>query len=367
MFPWWNHWPVSQQIRSNGRWAVAPDRVSHSSLAHIQSWRPYEESADGLTMLMLNGLSDKPAEGLVPLAKSWLVGAGDGRRGRRVPRRRVRSGPERAFVVGRRGPAGPGRVDGRSPGARGFARRQSGPLDPALGRGRAPASRSTDGRPPLGRDVRAGLSPGSRATTSSSGSGGESTSPVRIVDLRGRRPRRRGSVPMKRTARRPRRLGGRSLVLAGPARRPADRSTRSEYAARRARLMEKIPDGAAVFLGASAPAVGRRLPAGPRFRSISPVSRSPNAFLIVDGRPEREHPVLHHDREARPTAKASRLDLVRNPKDVHRDRAGPSGRAVRPLSWRACASGPGSSTRCSSPRSSARRTPTRSSTPCRRR
>ena len=44
MFPWWNHWPVSQQIRSNGRWAVAPDRVSHSSLAHIQSWQPFEET-----------------------------------------------------------------------------------------------------------------------------------------------------------------------------------------------------------------------------------------------------------------------------------------------------------------------------------
>ena len=72
MFPWWNHWPVSQQIRSSGRWALAPDRVSHSSLAHIQSWRPYEETADGVTMLMLNGLTDKPAEGLLPLAKSWL-------------------------------------------------------------------------------------------------------------------------------------------------------------------------------------------------------------------------------------------------------------------------------------------------------
>jgi hypothetical protein len=72
MFPWWNHWPVSQQIRSNGRWAVAPDRVSHSSLAHIQSWHPYEESEDGITMLMLNGLTDKAGAALVPLAQSWL-------------------------------------------------------------------------------------------------------------------------------------------------------------------------------------------------------------------------------------------------------------------------------------------------------
>ena len=89
IFPWWNHWPVSQQIRSNGRWALAPDRVSHSSLAHIQSWRPYEETADGVTMLMLNGLTDKPAEALLPLAKSWLSPPkmdveGNGFRGRGV-------------------------------------------------------------------------------------------------------------------------------------------------------------------------------------------------------------------------------------------------------------------------------------------
>ncbi len=72
IFPWWNHWPVSQQIRSNGRWAVAPDRVSHSSLAHIQSWQPFEETENGTTMLMLNGLTEKSAAELVPLAKSWL-------------------------------------------------------------------------------------------------------------------------------------------------------------------------------------------------------------------------------------------------------------------------------------------------------
>lgn len=72
MFPWWNHWPVSQQIRSNGRWAVAPDRVSHSSLTHIQSWRPHEERPDGVTMVMLNGLTNGGVSDLLPLAKSWL-------------------------------------------------------------------------------------------------------------------------------------------------------------------------------------------------------------------------------------------------------------------------------------------------------
>ncbi|MBN8730139.1 MAG: LamG domain-containing protein [Acidobacteria bacterium] len=72
MFPWWNHWPVSQQIRSNGRWAVAPDRVSHSSLTHIQSWMPHQERPDGITMVMLNGLTTGGVTELLPLAKSWL-------------------------------------------------------------------------------------------------------------------------------------------------------------------------------------------------------------------------------------------------------------------------------------------------------
>jgi hypothetical protein len=73
MFPWWNHWPVSQQIQSNGRWAIAPDRVSHSSLAHIQAWDPYARTPDSVTMLMLNGLTAQPATALVPLAAAWLT------------------------------------------------------------------------------------------------------------------------------------------------------------------------------------------------------------------------------------------------------------------------------------------------------
>jgi hypothetical protein len=102
MFPWWNHWPVSQQTRSNGRWAVAPDRVSHSSLAHIQSWQPFEETDAGITMLMLNGLTDKSGAELLPLARSWLS----------PPALEVATGgfrsegfdaAERAFVVSREG------------------------------------------------------------------------------------------------------------------------------------------------------------------------------------------------------------------------------------------------------------------------
>jgi hypothetical protein len=43
MFEWWNHWPVAQ-VGSSGRPAVAPDRVSHSSLSHIY-WDTYSRSS----------------------------------------------------------------------------------------------------------------------------------------------------------------------------------------------------------------------------------------------------------------------------------------------------------------------------------
>jgi len=70
IFPWWNHWPVTQ-IESSGRWAYAPDRPSHSSLTHVY-WAPHEQSAEGLTKIMLHGMTDGSATDLVPLAKSWL-------------------------------------------------------------------------------------------------------------------------------------------------------------------------------------------------------------------------------------------------------------------------------------------------------
>jgi len=59
-FPWWNHWPVAQTY-SDGRSANAPDRASHSSL----SWgNPGGEAA-------IYGMTNKPAESLVDLARSW--------------------------------------------------------------------------------------------------------------------------------------------------------------------------------------------------------------------------------------------------------------------------------------------------------
>lgn len=181
IFPWWNHWPVSQQIRSSGRWALAPDRVSHSSLAHIQSWQPYEETPDGVTMLQLNGLTDKPAEALLPLAKSWLSPAamaveGDGFAGAGF------DPTERAFAVDRTKPDGPARVTVTL-----RASKDSPAINPVL-RIRhwdAPSPRvEVDGRPaPLGKDVRAGLVPGLEGDDLVLWVRGEWTSPVRIAIL----------------------------------------------------------------------------------------------------------------------------------------------------------------------------------------
>jgi hypothetical protein len=178
IFPWWNHWPVSQQIRSSGRWALASDRVSHSSLAHIQSWRPYEETADGVTMLMLNGLTDKPAETLVPLAKAWLSPPkmdveGEAFRGDGF------DSTERAFVVARRGQDGPGRVTVILQ-----ASKDSPAVNPVLRIRRwdlAIPRVEVGGRTAVvGRDVRAGLIPGLEGDDLVLWIRGEWTSPIRI-------------------------------------------------------------------------------------------------------------------------------------------------------------------------------------------
>lgn len=81
IFEWWNHWPVAQ-VHSSGISAVAPDRPSHSSLSHIEG-QPYEQTANSITKIMLDGLTDKPPAELAALARSWtsaptlVVTAGD--------------------------------------------------------------------------------------------------------------------------------------------------------------------------------------------------------------------------------------------------------------------------------------------------
>lgn len=69
MFPWWNHWPAALK-GSDGRYALEADLASHSSLCncHWDAWRITDRS---VTRLMLNGLTEQTAAGLIPLAASW--------------------------------------------------------------------------------------------------------------------------------------------------------------------------------------------------------------------------------------------------------------------------------------------------------
>jgi hypothetical protein len=73
MFPWWNHWPTAQKP-TDGRYAMDSDQASHSSLSHV-TWDAYSETESSRTKLMLNGLTNKETEKLVPLAKSWVTPA----------------------------------------------------------------------------------------------------------------------------------------------------------------------------------------------------------------------------------------------------------------------------------------------------
>jgi len=68
-FPWWNHWPVSQ-IPSDGRKIFGPDRPSHSSLSNYEP-RAVPGEGDSYIAISLYGMTDKPIESLVPLARSW--------------------------------------------------------------------------------------------------------------------------------------------------------------------------------------------------------------------------------------------------------------------------------------------------------
>jgi hypothetical protein len=69
VFPWWNHWPVAPRP-TDGRWAMYDDRASHASLSHW-NWGHYDMTDNTMTKLMLNGMTTKTAEELIPLTKSW--------------------------------------------------------------------------------------------------------------------------------------------------------------------------------------------------------------------------------------------------------------------------------------------------------
>jgi Xaa-Pro aminopeptidase len=85
---------------------------------------------------------------------------------------------------------------------------------------------------------------------------------------------------------------------------------KAEYAARRSGLMEKIPDGAAVFLGAATPAGDYEFRQGHDFLYFTGVE-IPDAFLIVDG--TRKESVLFFTMDEK-TADGENipLDLIRS-------------------------------------------------------
>lgn len=72
MFPWWNHWPVTQ-IPNDGRKAFAPDRPSHSSLSQaLEGSDAIHRNAKGnFWAVSLTGLTNSSEKDLVTLARSW--------------------------------------------------------------------------------------------------------------------------------------------------------------------------------------------------------------------------------------------------------------------------------------------------------
>ncbi len=84
VFPAWNHWPVAQ-IPSDGRFVHYPDRAAHSSLTHV-NWADsvtFGEKGTYEEKVLLEGLSNAPAEKLLTLARSFvnppaITAAGEG-------------------------------------------------------------------------------------------------------------------------------------------------------------------------------------------------------------------------------------------------------------------------------------------------
>ena len=69
IYPWWNHWPTAFEP-SNGRYALAADRASHSSLTHMH-WNPIATTRDTITKVHLEGLAEGGVAELASLARSW--------------------------------------------------------------------------------------------------------------------------------------------------------------------------------------------------------------------------------------------------------------------------------------------------------
>ena len=89
---------------------------------------------------------------------------------------------------------------------------------------------------------------------------------------------------------------------------------KKEYAARRSRLMDKIPDGIAVFLGAATPASDREFRQGHDFAYFTGVE-IPDAYLIIDG-VRKESFLFFTIGEKEAEGEGLPADLIRNPKEA---------------------------------------------------
>lgn len=89
---------------------------------------------------------------------------------------------------------------------------------------------------------------------------------------------------------------------------------RAEYVARRARLMDKIPDAAAIFLGAATSASDRTFCQGHDFGYFTGVE-IPNAYLVIDGL-RRQTILFFTISEKEAEAEGLPAELIRNPIDV---------------------------------------------------
>ncbi len=88
----------------------------------------------------------------------------------------------------------------------------------------------------------------------------------------------------------------------------------AEYSARRSRLMDKIPDGIAVILGATTPSGSGEFRQGHDFDYLTGVE-IPDAYLIIDGI-KRESALFFTMSERQAESEGIHLELIRNPKDA---------------------------------------------------
>lgn len=68
--PWYDHWPVTQ-VPLAARPAQAADRPAHTWTS-TQASAAYATTSNSMTKIMLCGMTDKPIDALLPLARSWL-------------------------------------------------------------------------------------------------------------------------------------------------------------------------------------------------------------------------------------------------------------------------------------------------------